>query len=171
MPQSTLIFAKTTFFNFSCFWEGVLHLGEQERLQCTARPRFWAASSTIQAQVSSTAFNTIFSQVLICFILQAFWALHLLFTQRKAANLGEFPDLLIHHEIFWWQLIFWYVWDFQGGKLCNSLVLSIENEDGWWGDEACSQVFVNQLSALPCQNLKLASPPVLIQPVQASFPS
>ena len=49
-------------------------------------------------------------------------------------------------------------WDFQGGKLCNSLVLSIENEDGWWGDEACSQVFVNQLSALPCQNLKLASP-------------
>ena len=32
------------------------------------------------------------------------------------------------------------------------LVFSIESEDGSRSDEACSQVFVNQLSALPCQN-------------------
>ena len=46
--------------------------------------------------------------------------------------------------------------------LCNALVFSMECEDGSSSDEACSQVFVNQLSALPCQNSTSLSSPLFL---------
>ena len=137
------------FFCFSCFCKGVLHTA---RPRCTARPRFWAASSAIQAQVSVliqassaiqahfssfTALHMIFRSQFV--YLQAFWAVYLLFTQGKTAGLGEFLDLTRIVFVLWWCV-----------KAC--LVFSIEDLGRLVrGDEACSQVFVNQLSALPCQ--------------------
>lgn len=147
------------FFHFSCFWKGVLHTAWP---RCTARPRFWATSSAIQAQVSVliqassaiqvqvssaiqahvssfTAFHLIFRSQFV--YLQAFWAVYLLFTQRKTAGLGEFLELMKIVYVLWWCV-----------KAC--LVFSIEDLGRLVrGDEACSQVFVNQLSALPCQIL------------------
>ena len=35
--------------------------------------------------------------------------------------------------------------------MCNSVVFNLGNKDGCLSDAAFSEVFVNQLSALPCQ--------------------
>ena len=49
--------------------------------------------------------------------------------------------------------------------MCNSVVFNL----GSLSDAAFSEVFVNQLSALPCRTTAL--PTVLIQPVRAAFSS
>ena len=100
-----------------------MHTGEQARLRCTACPRFWAASSpvqtqvssAIQAQVSSTQVNSVIHTSQKCntsigaflpsyfplifkwslVYLQAFWEVYLLYAQGKAAGLGEFQDLVM----------------------------------------------------------------------------
>ena len=53
--------------------------------------------------------------------------------------------------------------------MCNSVVFNLGNKDGCLSDAAFSEVFVNQLSALPCRTTAL--PTVLIQPVRAAFSS